>query len=120
MDFQTRLQVVVSLMMALLLTHLPAVVWAEQLPVITTSAVVADLNRSQRLQNVERELQNEELRRGLLERGVSPEEVSQRLSSLTDIELAQLDKQMQEARYGGDILVTILLVVLIVFLVKRI
>jgi hypothetical protein len=56
----------------------------------------------------------------LIQNGVAPEEASVRLASLSDQELRQLATQVQEARAGGDILVTILLVVLIVFLVKRI
>lgn len=87
---------------------------------ITTSAVIAELSRSEMEQSVRDAVKHEEVKNALLKNGVSPDEVSQRVASLSDSELRELSGQLNQARAGGDILVTILVVVLIIFLVRRI
>jgi hypothetical protein len=101
------------------MSNAPAVVLADH-AMIPTSTVVENLSRAQAEQNVQTFLSQENVRKALLERGVSPDEVSSRLASLSETELRQLSGQVQQARAGGDILVAILIIVLIIFLIKRI
>jgi hypothetical protein len=105
-------------LMSFIMTNIPQLAMAEA-QMITTSAVVADINRAQEEQNVQSVLQMTEVRHQLLKQGISPDEVSQRVASLSDTELKQLSGQMDQVRAGGDILFAILIVVLIIFLIKR-
>lgn len=87
---------------------------------ISTSAVLAGLNRTEIEQGVLNAVKQDEVKKELLRNGVSADEVSRRVASLSDSELRTLSGQLQQARAGGDILVTILVVVLIIYLVRRI
>lgn len=113
-----------SVFMATLMSQAPAVAATEAQPVsggmISTHAVVTDMTRAQAEQKVRDYLSRDEVRSLMLKQGVSSEEATARLASLSETELRQLAGQIEEARYGGDILVTVLLVVLIIFLVQRI
>ncbi len=118
MRISKRLSLFVSVTMSLLLSNIPSVAFAEGM--ISTSVVVAELNRVEEQKNVENFLQRNDVREELIKRGVAPDEVSSRLASLSTLELRQLSAQLDQARAGGDILVTVLLVVLIIYLIKRI
>lgn len=87
---------------------------------ITTSSVLADIDRSQAEQQIEGYLQRADVQQALSDQGLSSDEIRSRLASLSPQEINQLSQQMEQARAGGDILVTILIVVLIIFLIKRI
>ena len=113
-----------SILMATLMSQAPAVAAAEAQAasgkMISTHTVVADMTRAQAEQKVRDYLSREDVRSLMLKQGVSSEEASARLASLSETELRQMAGQIEQARYGGDILVTVLLVVLIIFLVQRI
>lgn len=110
-----------SVAMSLILSNVPAVAMAESgRTMIPTSVAVTELSRAESQRKISDELAKDDLRKALLDRGVSPDEVSTRLASLSDAELRQLAGQIDQARAGGDILFTILIVVLIIFLIKRI
>lgn len=119
MVFSKRFRVIVSFLMCIWMSNAPAVAVAD-VAMISTSSVVADLDRAQAEQNVKSFLSQENVRQALIERGVSADEVSSRLASLSEAEMKQLSGQVEQARAGGDILVAILIVVLIIFLIKRI
>jgi len=119
MRFSKTFLNICALMMALTMSNLPQVVFAES-QMISTAEVAEELSRGEAQQKVEGYLQRQEVRQGLLDRGISPDEVSQRLASLSDTELKQMATEMDRAQYGGDILVAILIVVLIIYLIKRI
>lgn len=109
--------------MALLISNVPAVAASESVvsgKMISTEAVLQDLSRDQAEVRVKMFLNSLQVKRVLLARGLDSEEISSRLASLSDSELRDLTVQVEEARYGGDILVAILLVVLIIYFVKRI
>jgi hypothetical protein len=105
--------------MSLLMTDIPALALAEG-SMISTSAVVANLERTQTQAKIQDYLKRSDVQKALIERGVSPEEASLRLASLSQAELRQLSAEVEYAQAGGDILVTILVIVLIIFLIKRI
>lgn len=118
MRISKRLSLFVSFTMSLLISNLPSVAFAESM--ISTSDVVADLNRSEAQNQLENFIQRKEVREELLKRGVAPDEISSRLASLSPTELRQLSAQVEEARAGGDILITVLVILLIIYLAKRI
>jgi hypothetical protein len=131
MIFTKRLRISCAVFMAAIMTNIPYLAWGEALtaarPVpkkmISTSVVVDDMARAKAEEKINSYLNRAEIRSELIKRGVSPEEVSSRLASLSDQELKQLAGQMDEAMYGGDvvgILIVVLLVLLIIYLAKRI
>lgn len=105
--------------MSLVLSNIPGVALAQE-AMISTSDVVAGLDRTQTEHKINDFLTRSEVKEALMANGVSAEEVSSRLASLSETELRTLSTQVEQARAGGDILVTILIVVLIIFLIKRI
>ena len=118
------LRTVLIYLLSLLLTNAPNLAFAEGVKefsgqMIPTSHVIADLTRAQAENKIEEFLSRSEVRQQLLEQGVSSEEVSLRMAALSESELKQLAHQVQQARAGGDILFTILIVVLIIYIVKR-
>lgn len=112
-------------LMVVVLSHLPNLVLAESLLIdqpqlIPTSVALQELTREQSKQRIEQYLQNQELQQKLANHGLSPAEIQTRLQLMSDAEINDLSQQLDQAQYGGDIIVTVLLIVLIIFLVKRI
>jgi len=107
-----------------MMTSLPHIAVAEAAKgMIPTVEVVEELSRADALLKVQGYLNLPELKQSLLKQGLAPEEVSNRIASLSTSELNQLAVQMDQAKYGGDvtgILIVVLLVVLIIYLVRRI
>lgn len=90
---------------------------------VSTAVALNEIDFSARA-SVEKEiqdfLQNDDVKAQLKAKGISAEEMTSRLASLSNEELKTMSKQVQEARAGGDILVTVLLIVLIIYFIKRI
>ena len=115
----------VAIIMALLLSHVPHVVAAETaLQMIPTSAVVQELSRKKTQNEIENTLNEVEIRSELGKLGLTPNEISNRLSTLSDAELRQFSEQLKQAQFGGEsvtgILLIVVLVLLIIYLAKRI
>lgn len=119
MKLSKRTKVCCSIAMSVWLTNLPAHAVAE-MSMIPTSVVATQMSRAEASDRVLSLLEQQNVREQLTKNGVSPEEAEARIANLSDQELRQLAGQIEQARAGGDILVTILLIVLIIFLVKRI
>lgn len=110
--------------MTLFMSHVPNLALAEGLVssnqrMISTSFVLAEVSRGEAEKNIQDYISKSEVQSELMKHGISAAEVNSRLASLSESELRQLAGQVQEARAGGDILVTILVVVLIIFLIQR-
>ena len=107
-----------------LMSNIPNILMAEHLinqsEMISSSDVLAQVTRDESEKEVRDYLQKSVVQSELLKQGVSVEEVSARLASLSEQELRQLSGQVKQAQAGGDILVAVLLVVLIIYLIKRI
>lgn len=116
------------MVLIVMLTRVPQLVAAERAvgvspQMISTTEWVTEQTREQMVQKVTQFLQKDEVRNQLAASGVSVDEASQRVASLSESELRQLSSEIDQAQYGGDvggILIVVLLVVLIIFLVKRI
>lgn len=110
--------------LSLSLSHLPNVVLAEtiqaQKKMISTTEVLENFDRKLAQEKIANYLNQKDVEQKLVEQGVSVAEAKARVMSLSDQELQNLSQQVDKAQYGGDILVTILLIVLIIYLIKRI
>ena len=111
--------------MALIFSNAPQVVLAEAAQLvpnqmIPTSTLIEELTREQARENISELLNHSEVERQLLARGLTKEEATSRLAALSKSELNLIASQIDQAKAGGDILITILVVVLIIFLIKRI
>jgi len=72
----------------------------------------ANLDRTAILELLDRDVPREQLEKW----GVNPEQARERINSLTESELANINRQLDELRAGGDVL-GIILVVFIVFVI---
>ena len=108
--------------LALSLSNTPAFATAvaHDLKLVPTAQVVEEVSRQQKEQDIQKFLSRTDVQNKLMEQGVYADEAKLRLASLSETEINQLSSQVEQARAGGDILVAILLVVLIIFLIKRI
>ncbi|MGE3760561.1 MAG: PA2779 family protein [Pseudobdellovibrionaceae bacterium] len=125
MKFSSRM---IAVIMSAILTNIPYLAWADALQanqqgMISTTQIIEQMSRRETEQKVQEFLSRNEVRSEFVKRGVSPDEVSARIASLTDQELNRLSLQMDQARYGGDvigILVIVVLVLLVIYLAKRV
>lgn len=118
MRIPKNLRLVCIFTISLLMSNIPNVALASEM--ISTQTVVGELNRSVAEEKVRGFLEREEVQKALEAQGLDKDEATQRLASLSDSELKQLTTQMQEAKYGGDVLITVILILLIIFLARRI
>lgn len=123
MQSTNRFRFVTGCVLSLSLSHLPQVAFAEtvtQNKMISTTDVLEQFNRKAAQEKVANFLSQQDVQKKLVEQGLSADEAAQRIASLSDVELQNLSSQIDKAQYGGDILFTILIVILIIYLVKRI
>lgn len=120
MKFSKPTKVLCSVFMSVLMSNVPAVASASaQGAMIPTAAVVGEMDRAQALADLQSLVKQADIEKALMQSGISAEEASERLASLSESELRDFSNQVKEARAGGDILITVLVVVLIIFLIKR-
>lgn len=107
-----------------MMSNLPNVAFAEvtlsQNQMVSTSVLVDDFNRELTQEKIISYLNKDDVKQKLMDNGVSASEANSRIASLSNQELQKLSQQIDQAQYGGDILVTVLLIVLIIFLIQRI
>lgn len=111
--------------MAFVMSNVPNVLMADGIngskaEMISAGQVLEEITRAQAEKNVRDYLEKSAVKDELLKNGISSDEAIARLSILSEQEIRQLSGQVNEARAGGDILVAILLVVLIIYFAKRI
>lgn len=115
-------RILVSIAMSVVVSNAPAVASsaAADSGMIPTSTVVAQLSRAEAEAKVRDVLDQDSIRAALEKNGISSAEASKRLAAMSDADLRRLAGDIEQARAGGDILVAILLVVLIIYFAKRI
>lgn len=106
-----------AIFLSFLMAYMPTAVHANG-EMIATTSVVAGLDEEQSKKKVENYLSRVDVQQALQAQGLSSKEISQRLASLSPTEMNQLAVQMEKAQAGG-LLVEILLIVLIIYIVKR-
>jgi hypothetical protein len=119
MNTKNTFKVFCCFLLSFLLTDIPVALAATPNGMFSTMEIVEHLDRKQTEQKTREFIQRADVQKILVAQGLSPDEVSSRLASLSDSELSQLAGQINHVQAGGDILITILVVVLIIFLVKR-
>lgn len=124
MELPKSVRITVAVFMAAILTNIPYMAAAEAIPaMIPTSVVVEQMSMNEARAKVEAVVNREDVKSELIKRGVSPAEVNARIASLSEREMRQLASQMEAAQFGGDvtgILIVVVLVLLIIFLVRRV
>lgn len=116
----------ICLLMAFLMSnvHLAAAEAANSQQMIPTVNIVEKMNRSAEEAKIIDLISREDAQAQMRKFGLTKEEVTSRLATLSDSEIKQLTKQIDQARMGGDplvgILVVVVLVLLVIFLAKRI
>lgn len=125
MIFSRRSRVFWSVLLTVFLTNIPYVASAEVIEnqMIPTSAVIDQMSRAEAQAKVQRFLSRADVQAEFLKRGVSAEEANMRIASLSEQELNRLANQMDQVKAGGDvfgILIVVLVVLLIIYLAKRI
>lgn len=88
---------------ALVSAGIPAGAWAGMISSHEVFAPQATAERAANLAQVQAQLARADVQQQLQAFGVDPADAAQRAASLTDVELAQLARQMAEAPAGGDI-----------------
>jgi len=94
------------------------------MPVMNTQAALLDTDTlltttgtSRSIDELQQLLAREDAQQQLLALGVSPEQVRERVASLSDSELARINQGIDTLHAGGDSVLGILLVIFIVFVI---
>lgn len=87
-----------------LLSLTPAFARSSSAAIISTGSVVETSLRALQVQRVERALANEQLRQKLVDFGVAPQAIEERLAGLSDSELVSLADTLEQAPAGGELL----------------
>jgi len=87
-----------------------------QAAMVPTSTVIQSQGQSYSPSDLQTALESEELQQQLLDMGVDPAQLSDRISAMTPAEIQQLNAELAEQPAGGSIL-GILLVVFVVFVI---
>ncbi|NRA46199.1 MAG: PA2779 family protein [Oligoflexales bacterium] len=106
-----------------LMSPLPTLAAVQAVPtMITTQELVEEMNRLEAEAIINEQLDRSDIQKELEKFGVSADDARMRLASLTDAEVSDIAVQMEEAQYGGitSILVLIILILLIIYLAKKI
>ncbi len=119
-----RFRIYIAVLMSVLMSQIPYIAVAEAMPgMIPTSVLIEEMSMNETRSKVRTFLNRQDFQSELVKRGVSPDEVQARVAALSDQEVRHLAAQMDRAQYGGDvggILIVVVLVLLIIFLAKRI
>jgi len=75
--------------------------------VVTTQQVVAFDHRQGLINNINNNLQRREVQQAMINLGVNPQEAEQRVSVLSNQELAELDSRINDLPAGGSVLALI-------------
>lgn len=116
-------RIILCFILSFVLTEVP-IIKAAHAGMIQTSQVVHDLARDQNQAKVINFLNRDDVKNKLISLGVSPQEASLRIASLSNNDLEKLSGEIDNATAGGDVIIwgltVAILIILILFLVKRI
>jgi len=106
--------VAVSMVLQLLGVGVPQIAHAA---LVSTQQVLDSQERTERLERVDKVLMQDEVRKQFVLLGVDPDEARQRVAALTDAELVQLEAGIGNKPAGGDSILAVLGIILVVLLV---
>lgn len=125
MNFSTIKKIVV-VVLSVMLSNVPQLFAAENAQaeqMISTVAWASEQNRELAILKLQTFLDRSDVGEKLAESGYSVAEVKDRMASLSDVEIQHLSSELDNATYGGSIggiLIVVVLVLLIIYLAKRI
>ncbi len=101
--------------LSVLLVLMP--VMSAQAAILDTDTLITTTRSQQSITGLQQLLGREDAQQQLLALGVSPDQVSERVASLSDSELARINQGIDTLNAGGDSVLGILLVIFIVFVI---
>ena len=90
-------------------------VMSAQAAMLGTDTLITTAETQQSIAGLQQLLEREDAQQQLLALGVSPEQVRERVASLSDSELARINQGIDTLNAGGDSVLGILLIIFIVF-----
>ncbi len=92
-------------------------VMSVQAAIIGTDTLITTAQSQQSIAGLQQLLERKDAQRQLLALGVSPDQVRERVASLSDSELARINQGIDSLNAGGESVLGILLVIFIVFVI---
>lgn len=102
-------------LLAALLMLMP--VMSAQAAMLGTDTLITSARSQQSVTELQQLLGREDAQQQLLALGVSPDQVRERVASLSDSELARINQGIDTLNAGGDSVLGILLIIFIVFVI---
>ena len=102
-------------LLAALLMLMP--VMGAQAALLGTDTLITGARSQQSISELQQLLGREDAQQQLLALGVNPDQVRERVASLSDSELARINRGIDSLNAGGDSVLGILLVIFIVFVI---
>ena len=96
-------------------TTFPAASYAG---LVGTDEIISADTRSRQITEIRNVLARDEVKAQMLELGVNPGQVEERINALTDAELAKLSAGMQELPAGGDAVAVIGIVFIVLLILE--
>ena len=110
-----RTQRLLAWLLSALLVLMP--VMSAQAAMLGTDTLITSVETQQSIAGLQQLLEREDAQQQLLALGVSPEQVRERVASLSDSELARINQGIDTLNAGGDSVLGILLIIFIVFVI---
>lgn len=88
-----------------------------QAAMLGTDTLITTVQSQQSIAGLQQLLEREDAQQQLLALGVSPDQVRERVASLSDSELARINQGIDTLNAGGESVLGILLVIFIVFVI---
>jgi hypothetical protein len=104
-----------ALLLSALLMLMP--VMGAQAAMLGTDTLITATQSQQSITELQQLLERQDAQQQLLALGVSPEQVRERVASLSDSELARINQGIDTLNAGGESVLGILLVIFIVFVI---
>ena len=92
-------------------------VMGAQAALLGTDTLITSARSQQSISELQQLLGREDAQQQLLALGVNPDQVRERVASLSDSELARINRGIDSLNAGGDSVLGILLVIFIVFVI---
>jgi hypothetical protein len=92
-------------------------VMSVQAGMLDTDTLITTGQSQQSIAGLQQLLQHADAQRQLLALGVSPDQVRERVASLSDSELARINQGIDTLNAGGDSILGVLLIIFIVFVI---
>jgi hypothetical protein len=110
-----KIQRPLAWLLSALLVLMP--VMSAQAGMLGTDTLITTAETQQSIAGLQQLLEREDAQQQLLALGVSPEQVRERVTSLSDSELARINQGIDTLNAGGDSVLGILLIIFIVFVI---